>query len=263
MPRRIEIPSSELIPCACGCGQLIPQWVKYGKGRPVQVRFVHGHNGKTHTNTTCDYCGKLYQIPPYLLKRNKHNFCSQDCNRASRRKQELVTCTNCGNSFSLPLNRILKATHFFCNRECKHAYQSTIRDCAACGKQIKVPLSRAKQERVYCDFKCQHIGLALFNRGQTNGNWTGTTRQYRGTNWRPMRRKTLDRDNHMCRLCGKQTGLAVHHLIPIRFFATPEQGNELSNLVTLCRACHSKAEPKKNRNLLNEQLIRENLTLFG
>jgi DEAD/DEAH box helicase domain-containing protein len=34
----------------------------------------------------------------------------------------------------------------------------------------------------------------------------------------------------------------VHHKIPFRAFSSPEQANQLQNLVTLCPACHRRAE---------------------
>jgi DEAD/DEAH box helicase domain-containing protein len=34
----------------------------------------------------------------------------------------------------------------------------------------------------------------------------------------------------------------VHHKVPFRMFASPEHANQLTNLITLCPACHRRAE---------------------
>lgn len=57
-----------------------------------------------------------------------------------------------------------------------------------------------------------------------------------------MRRKTLERDNHKCRVCGSGEELHVHHLTPILTFDEPELANKLTNLVTLCPEHHFQAE---------------------
>jgi 5-methylcytosine-specific restriction endonuclease McrA len=57
------------------------------------------------------------------------------------------------------------------------------------------------------------------------------------------------RDGHRCQGCGvleseydSDLSLDVHHIRPIQTFQEPEDGNRLENLITLCRACHRRAE---------------------
>jgi len=53
------------------------------------------------------------------------------------------------------------------------------------------------------------------------------------TGWNKIRNSILDRDNFNCRMCTEENNLHVHHIDYCR------SNNESSNLVTLCRTCHS------------------------
>lgn len=48
------------------------------------------------------------------------------------------------------------------------------------------------------------------------------------------RKAVLDRDNHVCRKCGRSDGLECHHIIPRRAGGS----DELENLIVLCIVCH-------------------------
>ena len=57
--------------------------------------------------------------------------------------------------------------------------------------------------------------------------------------------KIITRDANICRGCGNRfesSQLHVHHLVPFRNFEDPAIANQASNLVSLCPACHRKAE---------------------
>jgi 5-methylcytosine-specific restriction endonuclease McrA len=53
---------------------------------------------------------------------------------------------------------------------------------------------------------------------------------------RALRRLTLQRDGYRCTVCGATEQLEVHHVVPRRAGGA----DALSNLVTLCVACHEK-----------------------
>jgi len=63
-----------------------------------------------------------------------------------------------------------------------------------------------------------------------------------GSNWQQRRKQALERDNHVCCYCGSTKRIDVHHKIKINEFITDEDkcniGNNLDNLITLCRICH-------------------------
>jgi hypothetical protein len=72
-----------------------------------------------------------------------------------------------------------------------------------------------------------------------------------GPNWPQQRERALDRDDHECQDCGRTDaehreqdsgGLHVHHVTKLREFEDTSEANRLSNLVTLCRSCHSDRE---------------------
>jgi DEAD/DEAH box helicase domain-containing protein len=74
-----------------------------------------------------------------------------------------------------------------------------------------------------------------------------------GPNWTGQRQAAQERDGHRCRTCGAEPrpgqGLHVHHIRPFREYGyIPGQNenyrlaNVLDNLVTLCPACHRRAE---------------------
>lgn len=102
-------------------------------------------------------------------------------------------------------------------------------------------------------------GLEPIDRsGENHPRWKGGREgyEYYGAEWPRQREKALERDDYQCVDCGMSqaehrseydTGLHVHHQRPIREYINSEtltrsEGNQLSNLVTLCHACHGKWE---------------------
>jgi DEAD/DEAH box helicase domain-containing protein len=96
------------------------------------------------------------------------------------------------------------------------------------------------------------------------GLWTNDPNDY-GPNWLAQRDRARARDGYRCQNCGalekgpalspvlssskgrvlnssKGRAHHVHHKIPFRAFASYQQANQLSNLVTLCPHCHRRAE---------------------
>ena len=69
---------------------------------------------------------------------------------------------------------------------------------------------------------------------------------YKSKEWTKIRYLAISRDMGLCQEClkaGRRTrGTEVHHIIPIK-----DDWNkrfDLDNLVTLCRECHNKIEPR-------------------
>lgn len=76
-------------------------------------------------------------------------------------------------------------------------------------------------------------------------NLWGSDPNVYGPNWQTLRQKIILRDANVCRGCGNRfesSKLHVHHLVPFRNFESPVLANQASNLVSLCAACHRKAE---------------------
>jgi DEAD/DEAH box helicase domain-containing protein len=78
----------------------------------------------------------------------------------------------------------------------------------------------------------------------SEGLWNNFPNQY-GPGWPSLREQVRKRDQYICQVCGQTEagrGHDVHHIIPFRSFATSNEANQLSNLITLCPSCHRKAE---------------------
>jgi len=76
------------------------------------------------------------------------------------------------------------------------------------------------------------------------GFWSNDNNQY-GPGWAALRQVVRQRDGYRCQGCGVQESNRahdIHHIIPFRQFASAEEANQLINLVTLCPACHKRAE---------------------
>lgn len=57
-----------------------------------------------------------------------------------------------------------------------------------------------------------------------------------------LRKATLMRDNHTCKMCGiKNVRLEAHHVIPRKYNGM----DSLNNLITLCHSCHDKVTGKE------------------
>jgi DEAD/DEAH box helicase domain-containing protein len=76
------------------------------------------------------------------------------------------------------------------------------------------------------------------------GLWRDDLINY-GPNWPQQRSLARKRDGHRCQICGAlENGREhdVHHKVPFRTFANFQEANVLTNLITLCHACHQKVE---------------------
>ena len=96
---------------------------------------------------------------------------------------------------------------------------------------------------------------AVVARLSAEGWWVGEAGDSRGPSWPEQRDLARHRDGYRCQACGapERPGQQhhVHHLRPFREFGwipgqneNHRQANALSNLVTLCPACHRQAEQK-------------------
>ena len=79
---------------------------------------------------------------------------------------------------------------------------------------------------------------------RVNGLWSNDSNKY-GSKWIEQRDLVRARDDYRCQVCGVEEQTRshhVHHKIPFRQFDSPRVANQLSNLVTLCPACHQRVE---------------------
>jgi DEAD/DEAH box helicase domain-containing protein len=79
---------------------------------------------------------------------------------------------------------------------------------------------------------------------RSQGLWNNDPNNY-GSNWNVQRQRARQRDGYRCQVCGapeQDRAHDVHHKAPFRSFPSYEQANQLENLITLCPACHRRAE---------------------
>jgi len=72
--------------------------------------------------------------------------------------------------------------------------------------------------------------------------------------WRETRKAVYQRDNwtcqHCCKKCSAKGDIQCHHIIPYRI----SKNDDISNLVTLCRSCHRKADVKlRAKEVINNE----------
>jgi hypothetical protein len=85
------------------------------------------------------------------------------------RKGKIIQCDNCGKDKFKTLFKLKRDKNHFCSSACYSEYksktQTSIVSCSACGKPLKRPLSRIKNNPhfAFCDTKCRSIGLIGVN----------------------------------------------------------------------------------------------------
>jgi hypothetical protein len=114
-----------------------------------------------------------------------------------------------------------------------------------------IPLSKSHIEKLV------EAHQGVMPSGDKHPNWKGGTSKIcsRGLGWKKARRLALERDEDTCQLCGKtyesqHRHMDVHHIKSWFLFNNPQEANDISNLICLCRSCHRIVEneiDKRNR----------------
>lgn len=219
------------------------------------------HHTKVHggplPNRTCKGCETEFYDP-----KSRRKFCD-DCNPNAGKyngnwsdAKERTECTVCGSMFLYyPSDKqgdycsecVEDADGLLPENPSEKGPRVSI-DCLSCDSELEVYPSRANQRRrgCFCDQECYADWLAENVVGPDHHQWEGGSIDY-GQKWWRIRREARRRDDHRCQHCGasrEELGQNpdVHHLIPVREFDRPEEGHKLSNVITLCRSCHRRAE---------------------
>lgn len=181
-----------------------------------------------------------------------------------------VPCAQCGKILKRQRCAVEnRSKRFFCNAKCRGRWQSenirgenhpnwtriTVLKCDYCGKKNTRPRWWAKREQKYhfCNSQCMGNHYKSLT-GNARYNWRGGRAYYYGPDWLEQSEKARKRDGHRCRHCDiKQEKVSrkldVHHIKPFNSFGyvpdkneNHKRANALTNLITLCSACHRKAE---------------------
>lgn len=208
---------------------------------------------------TCAKCGKSFTG-------NRHRkYCGHDCARSDRgpswnrgtkggkgkpRTRVVKTCEGCGESFETSAYQV--ATRRFCNMACYHkarwgGVKSASQACDHCGNTFE---TFDCEPRRFCSHGCYAASGAGAKSGSDSAQWKGGTSAHyrRGADWPASSEAARVRDGRACKGCGKPESaldgkrkrLDVHHIVPW----SVGQSNAISNLVTLCRSCHHRSEPR-------------------
>lgn len=147
------------------------------------------------------------------------------------------TCKRCGDTFERHKTYADKGHDKYCSRDCsnKSDMNRTIQECGNCGNEYEVKRSQIKHRgSSYCCWECYTEGRTM-----ENINY--------GAIWQRKRKQALVRDDYQCQHCGigeSEIGHSpdVHHIVGVRLFQNIRAAHILSNLITLCKSCHKKAE---------------------
>lgn len=137
-------------------------------------------------------------------------------------------CQNCGQQFAAR-----RKTRKYCTRECQRYFvkwKTTPNvQCDACGKPYFVsPYRLTRSDRFYCSLDCMSDGYKSEN---FNPRDTYTAKQWRD--------EVKERDGYRCAVCGHNTKIIAHHILPYQYF--PELLCDLGNGITLCSKHHRQA----------------------
>lgn len=163
----------------------------------------------------CPVCGQVYEVNPTRLKWGRGTTCSRRCSYILR-----------GHKSEHNIRRV----------------------CIHCGRIFAIAAAKLKEERglgQYCSRECRDAHRI----GPAHPQYINGLHQHRyGPHWYATRRAVVKRDNHTCQHCGRTDGyMHVHHIRPFRLFASADEANQMSNLITLCGACHRRAEAELQR----------------
>lgn len=146
----------------------------------------------------------------------------------ANRQRPLRECTVCRKPFPPNTRR-----QRLCSIPCRtvwltmnppHESKRVLVECAVCGTQIARRLSQVQSgQDAACSPRCRYILVA---------------NKLRGRNISGPKRLALRRDGARCRICGFDTLVEVHHIIPRRHNGP----DTLDNLITLCPNHHTMAD---------------------
>lgn len=238
--------------CNSECKALHQKEIRAGKNSPSYNRIEY----------CCDGCGKIIEVIPSRIKKQKYIFCSKECYQNNigkyfsgknnhNYKRVLCECYYCGKEFERKPSEI-EGNRTFCSHECymevnKNKPRKAIINvnCEVCGKEIEIWRSKMKQvKNHYCSTKCSNIGFSRLYRGENspcyNPELTDFEREKaRHTpEYNDWRKAVYERDNYTCQCCGDDKGgnLRAHHYY--NYSEHKELRYDVNNGVTLCELCH-------------------------
>lgn len=202
--------------------------------------------------STCPVCGKVFTHAGPSARGNK--YCSHSCylkDRWDKNHHELITCADCGKVFQAPISAHRKYCSIKCASQGRIGMPSTKRsgeyiECEWCDKKVyRRPCEINRSDHLFCSQECSALWWSEFGlHGPDHPNWKGgySTQAY-SNGWKEARRAIIARSHGKCEVCGcTPERYEVHHIKPVILCSTPEEANQLANLVGVCPMCHRKEE---------------------
>jgi predicted nucleic acid-binding Zn ribbon protein len=158
-----------------------------------------------------------------------------ECRLAEKQDAKIRHCVVCGKEFQVSYPSHKTQT---CSDTCAFELRTKghYQNCEICGKQMWVmPCFDGKQR--FCSRECLGIWHSKTFIGENHPNWQGGTSNFPypfGWN-EELKQQIKERDNFVCRKCGSEENLTVHHIDYNKDNLDP------SNLITLCNTCNVKA----------------------
>ena len=191
----------------------------------------------------CKFCGN-----PVPKKPKTRKYCSRDCYFTDKRKYPLKECAYCGVAYYPDHG---DRPSLYCSNKCQGDARVIPRvtvTCPHCGTEITRRPSEIRENN-FCSYACRAYVLSVGNTIGVKLHQDTEPSPYSRPYWRKQASRARKRDGYRCQDCGDQfekgTRLArgvrtldVHHIIPIRLGGS----DHLSNLLSLCRKCHRKAD---------------------
>ncbi|MFQ3320213.1 MAG: hypothetical protein ACI80F_002290 [Natronomonas sp.] len=238
-------------------------------------RGVRVHHASTHgeplPNRTCTRCDAEY------YSEYEKKYCSDECRSGAvsfegennpnySGGKETAECDICGSEFEYYSSEKKGLYCHTCVNEEPWRHTPDISGennprwsggeqelaCDWCDSKVVRQQNNINGEHVFCSTDCQSEWLSEAFTGEGHPNWRGGIEANYGRGWNRVRKQALERDGYECVLCGtskEELGRNpdVHHIVPVRAFvetpATTEiDAHYLKNVVSLCPACHRKAE---------------------
>lgn len=252
--------------CGVGCYRVAQRAGEYRGIRPIKPSRIHA----------CSNCGAEVRGVDRRKCRDgspaPHVFCGRPCYdqfRAKIRREKSRPCDFCGKTYirhTLNGNSQVR----FCSAECRsRGLKAQPRNCVCCGAWMS-PIRFVKATGKFvsmnsgkvCSQECliqwfkdnpdRKAKISAAFTGDRHPNWLGGRRVLdgaggRGPGWAAVARASRKRDGFKCQHCGLTQAehgraLEVHHIIPFHDFLLWEAANQPTNLITLCKSCHTKAD---------------------
>ncbi len=230
----------------------------------------------------CGQCGQILVRGEKRIATSRHQFCDNKCygrwlahhksgTNSPYYNRAILPCANCEADVQVHPHRAHRTP--FCSQKCMDEWNAQHRsghqaanwkggapkvNCAVCGHATETTHYRlARNKQHFCSRTCKARWASQNTSGANSWHWKGGEIDYYGPNWNTQQREARKRDKYTCQACGKTQkkngrALDVHHVKPFKTFGyMPEQNdnyltaNELTNLLSLCKVCHKRAEHDK------------------